>query len=681
MFRPARNERQSSSACEVPLLHSSQVNSPASSRTEELGQLGPYELVSRLASGGMAEVYVARRSGAWGFSKTVALKRILPQHTRDPSFVAMFVDEARVTARLSHPNLVQVFDFGEDKGELFMAMELVEGTTCAKLVRTAAAQGEVTPIEVSLFIIVSVLRGLDHAHNATDEHGVGLNLVHRDVSPGNVMLSKSGSVKLGDFGIMRAYGIERRTEHGQLKGKLGYMSPEQVAGGEIDVRSDLFTVGIVLAELLIGRPLFSHGQDLDILLRIRDADISTFSKYSQRLPEELRAVVHKALARNPDDRFASAAAFADALEEFARRRRLVPGAPRLAAYLERLGLVPPAARSGEHPIVVPQASSARSSKSGVFRAVLLNGSVVSELTLPRVLELLITGAITGDSLVSRDDAPFIPAHEHPELKRIASASTHRWEVSVEDHRESCPVGAMTSATFLLELGARRATGLVEAVCPTQRRKLYLTDGLLEYASSSVADDLLGRRLIDEGLCLPVEVDMALALAPKYGGKIGDALVGLGVLRPIELFRALDRQFRSRVTSLLSWTTGTLSFTPSARCHDEALPAPIGFVDLVARGVNENTTLTDIKELLEPLRDEPLYRVLHAPLSPFSLRLSDNESAVLTAIDGRAALDDLVVDLPRRGVAREVEVYRAIMIALCAKIIRCETWSARESTAG
>jgi serine/threonine-protein kinase len=594
----------------------------------------------------------------------------------------MFVDEARVTARLSHPNLVQVFDFGEDKGELFMAMELVEGTTCAKLVRTAAAQGEVTPIEISLFIIMSVLRGLDHAHNATDEHGVILNLVHRDVSPGNVMLSKSGSVKLGDFGIMRAYGIERRTEHGQLKGKLGYMSPEQVAGGEVDVRSDLFTVGIVLAELLIGRPLFSHGQDLDILLRIRDADTSTFSKYSQRLPEEIRAVVHKALAHNPDDRFPSAASFADTLEEFARRRRLVPGAPRLAAYLERLGLVPPAARSGEHPVVIPPTSTGgRSSQSAVFRAVLPTGAVVDSLTLPRVLELLITGAITGDSLVSRDEAAFVPAHEHPELKRIASASTHRWEATAEHLGECCPIGPLTTAAFLFDLAARRATGLVEAVSPTQRRKLYLNDGLLEFASSSAADDLLGRRLIDEGLCLPVEVDMALALAPKYGGKIGDALMGLGVLRPIELFRALDRQFRSRVVTLLSWQAGTLTFSGQVRCHDEALPAPIGFIDLVARGLAESVGLDEMKELLEPLRDEPLSRIPHTVLSASTLRLSENESAVLTAIDGRAAIDDLVIEMPRRGIAREVEVWRAIMIGLSAKLIRCETWSSRESTAG
>src|SRR5271166_4339284 len=242
-------------------------------------RLGPYELLRRIATGGMAEVYVARRAGPHGFQKTMAVKRILPQYARDADFVAMFVDEARVCARLTHPNIVQVFDFGEQDGELYMAMEFVDGTTGARVIRAAASldQGEV-PLDVCLHVALSILRALDYAHSARDDAGKPLALVHRDVSPGNVLIDRSGAVKLTDFGIARAAEIERRTDAGQLKGKLGYMSPEQVLGRELDARSDIFTMGIVLGEMLILRPLFGGGKELDVLIRIRDADLTPIDR-------------------------------------------------------------------------------------------------------------------------------------------------------------------------------------------------------------------------------------------------------------------------------------------------------------------------------------------------------------------------------------------------------------------
>ena len=167
-------------------------------------RLGPYELLQKLATGGMAEIYVARREGPHGFSKRIALKRILPQLAADPEFVAMFIDEARLCAQLTHPNLVQVFDFGEEAGELYMAMELVEGTTAAKVARAAAARGEPVPTEVALQIALSVGRGLAHAHEASDDEGRPLGLIHRDVSPGNILISGSGNAEIAQFHRSRA---------------------------------------------------------------------------------------------------------------------------------------------------------------------------------------------------------------------------------------------------------------------------------------------------------------------------------------------------------------------------------------------------------------------------------------------------------------------------------------------
>ncbi|MBK6690846.1 MAG: serine/threonine protein kinase [Myxococcales bacterium] len=304
-------------------------------------RLGPYELLQLLATGGMAEVYLARRAGPHGFQKLVAVKRILPQFAREPDFLAMFVDEARVCARLAHLNIVHVFDFGDHEEELYMAMEFVEGSTVARLVRAAAAKNIELPLEASLHVALSVLRGLEYAHGARDERGHPLKLVHRDVSPGNVLIDRTGAVKLTDFGIARAAEIERRTDAGQLKGKLGYMSPEQVVGRELDHRSDIFTLGIVLAEMVMLRPLFTGGRELDVLLRIRDADVSAIDRAGRPMPDDLRAVLFRALAKEPEHRFPSARAFAEAVEEIVRRRRLHVGPSKLAGILERLGLTTP----------------------------------------------------------------------------------------------------------------------------------------------------------------------------------------------------------------------------------------------------------------------------------------------------------------------------------------------------
>ncbi len=313
-------------------------------------RLGPYELLKKLATGGMAEIYEARREGPHGFSKRIALKRILPQLAADPEFVAMFIDEARLCAQLTHPNLVQVFDFGEEGCELYIAMELVEGTTAAKVARAAASRGDPVPVEVALHVALSVGRGLAHAHEALDEDGRPLGLVHRDVSPGNILVSRSGAVKLGDFGIARASEFERRTEQGQLKGKLGYMSPEQVTGRELDPKSDQFTAAIVLAELLTARPLFSGPREMDVLVKIRDADLSVLERHGRHLPTDLMVVLRRALARRREDRFSTTGAYVDALEEVVRRRRLLANPATLVEWLNHSGLLRPTGRSGEHSI-------------------------------------------------------------------------------------------------------------------------------------------------------------------------------------------------------------------------------------------------------------------------------------------------------------------------------------------
>jgi eukaryotic-like serine/threonine-protein kinase len=278
-------------------------------------QFGRYTLVQRLATGGMAEVFKAKIISGHGFEKLLVIKRILPNLAADKTFVSMFIDEAKLTAQLIHPKIVQVTDFGEEGGQYFIALEFVDGFDGLALLRSAAQKHVRVPVPICMFIASEVLDALDYAHHANDTDGNPMHLVHRDISPSNVFIARRGDVKLGDFGIAHAQERESKTQAGTLKGKYGYMSPEQVTGGDLDGRSDIFAVGIVLAEMLMGKRLFTAPNDLDVLLMVRDGRLERWDKYGQEVPKALDAIVRKSLAKSPDQRYQSAAEFRNALED------------------------------------------------------------------------------------------------------------------------------------------------------------------------------------------------------------------------------------------------------------------------------------------------------------------------------------------------------------------------------
>ena len=287
---------------------------------------GRYTLLERLAVGGMAEVFRAKISSSHGFQKILVVKRILPHLAADPGFVAMFIDEAKLTAQLTHPKIVQILDFGEVNGQYFTALEFIDGFDALGLLRIAAQKRTRIPTQLAVFIVDEILEALDYAHNARDMEGKPMQIVHRDISPSNIFISKRGDVKLGDFGIAHAKRRESKTQAGTLKGKYGYMSPEQVVGRPVDNRSDLFAVGVVLAELLTGRRLFSAPADLDVLLKVRDVHLDRLDKYGKEIPPALDRIVRRALKKDPAERPQTASELHEELEDylFAAGQRVGP---------------------------------------------------------------------------------------------------------------------------------------------------------------------------------------------------------------------------------------------------------------------------------------------------------------------------------------------------------------------
>lgn len=276
--------------------------------TDEPVMLGRYELVELLARGGMGELWRGRLPGAAGWEKDVAVKTILPHLVDDEAFVNRFVDEARIAVTLSHGNIVPVFDMGEDDGRYFIAMEYVRGADLRRLLRTLRGNGERVPDAFALYIAAEIARGLDYAHSREDDAGEPLHIVHRDVSPSNILISREGDVKLADFGIASARSRLTRTMTGELKGKLAYMSPEQASGQSVDPRSDLYALGAVLFEMLAGRRAFDGASDMELLAQVQHGDRPGLGALRPDLDDDIVAVVERALAMDPDERYPTAEA-------------------------------------------------------------------------------------------------------------------------------------------------------------------------------------------------------------------------------------------------------------------------------------------------------------------------------------------------------------------------------------
>jgi serine/threonine protein kinase len=297
--------------------------------------LGPYRLLERIAAGGMAEVFRAKRSGVEGFEKVVAVKRILPHLSENKEFVEMFIDEAKMVAGLSHPNIVQIFDLGKIDTAYFIAMEHVQGKDLRTILKQAKEKGLRIPLDLSVLIVSKVCSALEYAHRKRDEHGEAMKIVHRDISPQNILISFEGEVKLTDFGIAKATSKASSTDRGALRGKLLYMSPEQASGHPMDRRSDVFSLGVVFYEMITDTKPFLGSSEKGILEMVRDCRFEEPRALNPKIPESLEKVVMKALEKDPERRYQDASEMYRGLERVLRERQ-PPAATELARFMEVL---------------------------------------------------------------------------------------------------------------------------------------------------------------------------------------------------------------------------------------------------------------------------------------------------------------------------------------------------------
>jgi serine/threonine-protein kinase len=678
-------------------------------------RFGPYWLDARLAVGGTAEVYVARPIDASATPKKLIVKRLLPHFVTDPEGRTMFEREAALHAAVKHENVVEVFGSGVDGDEPWLAMELVDGCDLYRLLRRTTGHGRKMPPSVAAHVARQVLAGLDSVHTARDPAGQPMGIVHRDVTPSNIYLSVDGRVKVGDFGIARSASRAtlRSAGSAMIKGKFAYLAPEQVAGEAFDHRADLFSLAVVLSEMLLGKPLFAGSGQLAVLLAIRDCRIDPLREARGALPKGLFEVLEHALTRDPAGRFETAAAFSEALAPFDRSPvisknelsalvrwvHMAPSTGRMMAVSENVKHLKAAqaAQGGQAAQAAPEASPQPDDPdservTGEYapipsHVVTQGGDKMGPWAFARLVESIATGAVGRGDMVDYMGHGLKPIEEIEDLARflppLTATTTNRLGgVGSPDFVDDVSTGALVSV--LLRVVASEATGVLFAEGPTEsrrsprgellsqpeagRKELYFVGGKLHHVSSNNASELLGEYMARRGMITRDELEFALAVLPRYGGRMGDTLIALGLVASLDIFRAIREQGRDRLVDLFTWPTGRLSFYGEQSPPHVEFPLELDLLPIVLAGM-EAALPGDVP--LDSWRNRlgatvaptgANAKLAAAPWPALAKRVLDLADA------GPKSLRDVLAAATQGGAATPSEVLRVVEVLSTAKLV-------------
>lgn len=528
--------------------------------------IGRYRLAHRIAVGGMAEVFRALWPQSAGGDRSVVIKRLRKDLLDDAERRAMFEDEIRLGSRIDHPNVVAVLDHGIDGDAPYMVLEHVFGVDLWQLVRWLNQSGRSFETPRAVWVTTQILAGLEAVHALEDDRGSLLHVVHRDVSPSNVFLSVHGDVKLGDLGIARgALRDMEGTAAARAKGKLGYLSPEQVSGRAVDARADVFATAVVLAELLLGRPLFRGGTELAVLLAIRDADVRPLKLASSKLPEGLTDVVLAALERRPEHRTQTAARFRDELAPFivtpeSRCRRglgtqVVAALDAQATDSDRQAL---AETRETNPDWLDRKTPAEGTETP-FYEVERAGEPLGNFGLAELVRAVTIGQVKPTDRVSCDGGVQRSVGQVPEIAGHIPVSTRtptaRNRIEIGETGERWDLTRRSIIAVLAEVLLAREDGLLLCERGEVRKEVYLEGGVPRYVTSNQPAELFGEQLVAQGAIDRAELDLSLAAMPRFEGRLGETFVALGLLEPVDLVHHLSEHVQTRLLHLFEWDEG------------------------------------------------------------------------------------------------------------------------------
>ena len=577
-------------------------------------RFGRYILVDKISSGGMADVHRAKVVGIRGFTKTVAIKRIHPHLLERKRFLRMFTDEAKIASRLVHPNIVQIYDLGEADGLPFIAMEYVAGRDLFRVLQRLVNLERRCPWRLATKVVSAVCEGLHFAHDFRSPDGQPQEIVHRDVSPRNIILSYNGEIKLTDFGVARARDREEHTEHGIIKGKVRYLSPEAAYAKEVDRRSDLFSLGIAFAEMLIMEPLRSGPNEMAMLLDIRKGEFDR-SRFKQ-IPKPLRAVLDHALEVDPNKRYATAAKFA---EDLASRYD-----------------------NTSDPMSEAEVST--------FMHSLFDEDIETEEERDKEVELELLQESTDPTLeqLSVEELPAPAAGGANPLNIFSDRGAGPIAVPALDVGSTRPPTPTREGTLhevslcrlLHEINEGKISGVVDFRRDPVKKSIEIENGNPVFANSNVESELFGEHLVAQGILSREQHGEILDFAARKGLRFTEALLELGACTPNVLFQQLSGQVRNRILDLFSWISGSFALYTDAPVAETGLPLNLRSHTLIHEGVQERMPLVEIRRALESKKQHWVVR-LPGDI-PADLQLSGRQQRILRNIEADAIrMDDLI----------------------------------------
>ncbi len=571
----------------------------------------------------------------------------------------MLIDEAKISARLQHANIVQIYDLGKLEGQYFIAMEYINGVDLVQLLSRLRKSKSRIPLELVCFIMSEALKGLDYAHRAMGPDGDALGIVHRDFNPANILLSFQGEVKVADFGIAMASDRGTKTIAGGLKGKMGYLSPEQVLGQPLDHRSDVFTAGITLWEMLTNRRMFPGGTELDTLLKIRDALIPDIKKYLPDLDESLIQILGRAMQRKPEDRFQTAGLFKEELDDFLFDRGIKVSASQLEEYLK--GLFPRRnAKESASTDSVKVDATVRKAPNYWLRGPGLR--TIGPIDIKVLGEMILGGEINKEHEVLREGGNWRHVGELPELAAFAPGLDR----GLKKHQDTEPtyygkIAEVSFAKLFYRLAIAKENGRLLLKRPGVRKDIFIRQGMPEFVDSNLPTERLGEYLISHNVITSQQRDQAVKAMQGFSGRLGDTLVGLRILEPHRLFESLQEQVREKILEVFSWTAGEYSFFTGQLYEGEVMPLKVGSYALIVEGIRKYAADDVLKNRYRSTIDKAVKRIENRYLSLANLNLSAREQRVVDCVDGERSVRELLM---RAGAGRddfEKEVYRVLYI--------------------
>jgi serine/threonine-protein kinase len=656
----------------------------------------------------MSEVYLARPAESQPANELV-IKRLLPSVLDDPRSRKTFQMEANLHTAARHANVVEMYESGDVEGEPYLAMEYVPGVDAFRLMRRAQSETTRIPPNVGIYIARELCKALACVHGLVDEDGNPLGIVHRDVTPSNIYLSEVGEVKLGDFGIARSFAEKPRAQGTHvLKGKYGYLAPEQVSGEPFDHRADLFSLAVVLSEMMIGQALFPGAGQLAVLLAIRDCRIEPLRAAKETLPKGIFQVLEKALAKVPDDRFSSATEFYEALAPFetpdpetiagelatlvkwagdaSTLAKRIEGALRESTKMAVPKVGTPLPRPVERLTAPPPAlANVRTS----------DGRLINDVSFAKLVEFIVTGELGAQDEVAMSGQGFQRLESIEVLARHlppSTATTSRLDgPGVPDYASELASTSMLDVlTWLLvrrETGAlfadrpavptRRpippggtvATSMRESGFGPVRKELYFENGRLVLVASSEPSELLGEHLVRRGAIQRSELEAALLEMPRYDGRLGDTLIGLGLVDAVEVFRAIESQGRARVAAIFRWPFGRVSFYRGVKPQRVDFRLDLDIPELMLAGLEESVADSalidrhrgDTEVMFNPIRPPPHYAM--------SVAWPPSVLLLMGTLGAGRKLGDILATLKATRNMDAPEVLRAIEITVAGGLVR------------